>query len=309
MQRKLRSLPLFFVAIFAIGGIGRPGLTRAQTQPDWLVALNGVRTAAGLPAVTEDVASSTGARKHSIYAILNNNLTHVEDPNAPGYTVDGAQAGQVGALGSQIGGSTPSGADAIRGILTTGYHWFGLMAPNLTSVAYGAASYQDAFPGQTPPGNVITSAYALIGNFSQGPPNPTQPIMWPPNGGTMPYRTYDGGENPDPLASCPGYAAPTGAPFYLQLPAIPQVTATTLTMAGVQGPLDSCWQTSSYAVIIFPKQPLVDGTYCVSVTDNGTPINWSFTVGNAPVAPPPPCGQNTGAPPAQANTSGQYQSG
>jgi hypothetical protein len=323
MRSHLRFSLLVFVALMAFAGFSRPSPSRAQTPPDWLVAMNNIRTAAGLPAVTESTASSTGARNHSLYVVRNNNLTHVEDPNAPGFTTDGAQAGQTGDVGAQFGGGPPPLADAVGGFMTGGYHWEPVLSPTLTSVGYGAASFADAFPGQTPPAGAITGADTLVLNRGVG--GHTQTIMWPPNGGTMPFTTYGGGETPDPLASCAGYTTPTGASLSLQLTSTPQVTAATLTKVGVQGNLDSCWFTNATvqfnpndqawvstghnilgnanAVVIFPKQPLTNGTYCASVTNNGTPINWSFTVGTAPVAPPPPCGQNTGTAANQPTTT------
>jgi len=323
MRSHFRFSLLVFAALLALAGFSRPSPSRAQTPPDWLVAMNNIRTAAGLPAVTESTASSTGARNHSLYVVRNNNLTHVEDPNAPGFTTDGAQAGQTGDVGAQLGGGPPPLADAVGGFMTGGYHWEPVLNPTLTSVGYGAATFADAFPGQTPPAGAITAAETLV--FNRGFGGHTQTIMWPPNGGTMPFTTYGAGETPDPLASCAGYTAPTGASLSLQLTATPQVTAATLTKVGVQGNLDSCWFTNATvqfspndqawvstghnilgnanAVVIFPKQPLTNGTYCASVTNNGTPINWSFTVGTAPVAPPPPCGQNTGTAANQPTTT------
>jgi hypothetical protein len=48
-------------------------------------------------------------------------------------------------------------------------------------------------------------------------------------------------------------------------------------------------------VVIIPQQPLSNGTYCISVTNAGAPINWSFTVGSSPVAAPAPCGSGSGS--------------
>jgi hypothetical protein len=196
--------------------------------------------------------------------------------------------------------------------MTSAYHWEPIMDPGLTSVGYGTATYQDVFPGQTSTGG-IGSAFTLV--FNRTYSAPAKAIMWPPSSGAMPYTSYSGGETPNPLANCAGYATPTGAPLSLQLTAAPQVSTVTLTQAGVSGNLASCWFTGANvkfdandqawvstgtsilngarAVVIIPRQPLANGTYCVSVTNSGTPIQWSFTVGGSPTTTPAPCGSGT----------------
>jgi hypothetical protein len=289
-----------------------PTAAQAQTQPAWLVSMNNIRTAAGLPAVVEDSASTTGAIHHSRYVVMNT-LTHTEDPSKPGYTADGAAAGQIGDVGA--GGSVPAPQDAIAGFMTAGYHWEPILDPGLTSVGYGTSTCAEAFPGQTNPPCAYGAAQTLV--FNRSFAHASKPIMWPPSGGTMPYTSYTGGETPNPLASCSGYSTPTGASLSLQLPSTPQVTSVALTKAGTTGALASCWFTGATvkfspndqawvstgtsilnganAVVIFPQQSLANGTYCVSVTNAGTPIQWSFTVGGSPVTPPAPCGSGSGS--------------
>ena len=125
---------------------------------------------------------------------------------------------------------------------------------------------------------------------------------------------YGGGEAPDPLSSCPGYAAPTGLPIILQLGTgsiTPAVSASSLTQDGT--PLAHCAYTeatytnplaseqstgravlgSRDAVVLIPRSPLPAGaTYAVSLTVNGTRHAWSFTVSESGtpsgVAGPPP---------------------
>jgi hypothetical protein len=274
-----------------------PMAAQAQAQPAWLVGINNLRASAGLAAVPENAASSLGAQHHSTYVTLNG-LVHAEDPSKPGYTADGDAAGQSG----DVGGGTPTPDEMLRNFMTGAYHWEGILDEGLTSVGYGTAS-----------GGQYGGAYTLVLTRSYNVPS--KAIMWPASGGTMPYTSYTGGEGPNPLASCAGYAPSTGASLSLQLPAAPQVSSVSLTQAGVSGPLASCSFTGSTvkfddqawaslgtsiltypnAVVIFPKQPLANGTYCASVTNNGTPINWSFTVGGSPTTPPAPCGSGSAA--------------
>ena len=285
----------------------------AQSQPDWLVTINNIRTSAGLPAVPADPASTTGAVNHSRYVVQNNTLVHAEDPSKPGYTQAGDQAGQHGDVGANyanLGGGEPLAQNTIANFMVGAYHWEGILDTGLTSVGYGAATYQDVFSGQAPPNGRIGAAYTLVLNRNYA--IPSSPILWPPSGGTMPYTSYSGGEAPDPLANCAGYTTPTGASLSLQLPAAPQVTGVTLTQAGSANTLPTCWFDSANvkfsqadqgwastgtsilnepnAVVIFPQHPLANGTYCVAVTNAGAPIQWSFTVGSTPTTPPAPCG-------------------
>jgi uncharacterized protein YkwD len=320
-SRTLRGL-LFTAVLAQIGLV--PMTAQAQAQPDWVVAINNLRTSAGLPAVVADSASTTGAINHSRYVVLNNLLTHTEVSTMPGYTDSGNTAGQTGDVGA--GGGLSSFQDSLKGFMTGGYHWEPIMDPSLVSVGYGtatAAEVQALFPSQFKPGG-FGSATTIVFNRSFG--KPTKPIMWPPSGGTMPYTSYTGGETPNALTNCAGYSTPTGASLTLQLPSAPQVTGVTLSMAGVSGNLPSCWfdgdnvqftaneksagwdtvgktiLTYANAVVIIPQQPLSNGTYCISVTNAGAPINWSFTVGSSPVAAPAPCGSGSGSGSAATTT-------
>jgi hypothetical protein len=321
---RVIRIGLAVVGLFATVG---PAPGHAQTQPDWLIGINTVRSAAGLAEVTANTASAAGATNHSLYLVRNNfgvngQNPHVEDPNLPGFTPDGATAGQTGDIAFQFSGPAPAFQDALAGWMSGGYHWEAILDPGLTSVGYGTAVFQDVFPNQpTPAFNqaapVITSAQTLV--LTRGTVTPAQPIMWPPSGGTQPFTSRTPGESPDPMANCPGYPATTGASLSLQLPTPPQVTGVTLTQAGVDGALPSCWFTSatvqfsaadqavwapvgrrilssSNAVVIFSKQPLANGTYCVAVANASGPIAWSFTVGPTPAAPTAPCGQAAVAP-------------
>jgi len=111
-------------------------------------------------------------------------------------------------------------------------------------------------------------------------------------------------------SSGPGYTAPSGPPLYLLLGDVPAVTATDFRVAGSATALSTCLLTETtytnpdagsqslgravlsarHAVVIMPQAPLTDGTYCVSITNNGTPSQWSFAVGTPPAGPG--CGQS-----------------
>ena len=213
---RRRVVLLMAIVLLSFSGHFRPEPALAQTPPDWLVAINAIRTAAGLQPVTQNMATTLGATHHSLYVVRNNFGAnggvnpHIEDPNLPGFTADGAQAGASGDIAFQFGGPPPAFHDALAGWMTAAYHWEGFLDPGLTSVGYGVATFQDAFPNQPVPAFdpahfVVTSTETLV--FTRTFTNRTQAIMWPPNGGTMPFTSNTGGETPNPLASCPGYAA------------------------------------------------------------------------------------------------------
>jgi hypothetical protein len=319
-QLGARTLPalLSIVVLAQVGFV--PTAAEAQVQPDWLVAVNSVRTSAGLPAVVADSASTTGATNHSRYVVRNNLLEHAEDPSKPGYTADGDAAGQRGDIGWRS--SPVTAQDMLATFMTGGYHWEPILDPGLTSVGYGTATFQEVFPGQTNAGG-IAFAFTLV--FNRSSSRAAQPILWPPSGGTLPYTSYTGGETPNALANCAGYTTPTGPSLSVQLPSAPQVTGVTLTRTGATTNLAVCWFTGATvkfdandqawtstgtnilnganAVVVFPQQPLTNGTYCVSVTNAGAPITWSFSVGTSPATPPAPCGSGTVATPTPTSAA------
>lgn len=127
----------------------------------------------------------------------------------------------------------------------------------------------------------------------------TQPIEFPPDGSSIGLAAYQSGEWPDPLASCPGYTAPTGLPITLELGRwfVANVSDYSLKTGGQT--LESCvFNASTYnnpdeaaqaraqdvlkaygTAVLIPRQPLASGqTYTVSITANGKTYNWSFSV-------------------------------
>jgi hypothetical protein len=71
----------------------------ATTGAQIVSYLNAQRAANGIPAgITEDPVLSEGCAKHNRYDAMNKILTHVEEPDKPGYTPEGAQAGKTSVL-------------------------------------------------------------------------------------------------------------------------------------------------------------------------------------------------------------------
>ena len=115
-------------------------------------------------------------------------------------------------------------------------------------------------------------------------------MFFPGNGTTTPLLAYTGNEQPDPLASCPGYAPPTGPAILLQLPATPGASTVTLrdnnvvvpncsfdenTYAG--GATGQAVLAQRHAIAIMPRNPLTSGhLYSVDVLIGTTHYAWSF---------------------------------
>ena len=252
---------------------------------DWLTYTNTIRALANLPPVTENATWSAGAVKHNLYMIANG-LTHPETPGAPGYTPEGNEAGNNGNVFSGTG--TYTFRDAIDSWMTGPFHGAGIIDPMLSQSGFAITA-----------SNSGDSAAATMDVLRGRQAPPTSPVMFPGNGKQMPYRTYDGTEQPDPLSGCAGYTAtadaPSGAPIYLLLAATPNVTASTLTKDG-GGALPVCEIDETnysdpaqqdlgrgvlamrHAVILMPQAPLSVGTYRVSITSGGMAYMWSFIV-------------------------------
>jgi len=232
--------------------------------------------------VTENTTWSSGDYDHALYMVKNDLVTHYETPGTPYYTTDG----DLAARNSNIYvSSTTSTTDesAIDWWMAAPFHELGMMDPRLTTTGFG--SYREVKSGW----DMGAALDVLRGNsFSGG----TYPVFFPGNGSSEPLTSYGGNEFPDPLQACPGYAAPTGIPVTIQVGGNVATTAGAVhSFTGNGVPLAHCvidsntpnvgsGLTSRGAVIVIPQQPLQSGVnYVVSLTVNGVPYTWSFTVG------------------------------
>jgi uncharacterized protein YkwD len=277
-----------------------PRLT-PPSSGDWLSYLNYLRALANLPAVTNNAAWSDGAWKHSRYMVKNNTITHAEVATNPWYTPEGATAGSQSnvAVYSSV---SATDTDFLKMWMTGPFHGVAIIDPALLVVGYG--SYREATTGTWKAAATLN----VLTGLGDVPASVTFPVRWPANSVTTYLRSYTGGEMPDPLSSCAGYATPTGAPIYLQLSSgtvVPSVTAHTLSQGGT--PLEHCeFDQTNYvnntgyqslgrsvlamrsAIVLLPRSPLVAGnTYNVSITTNGQTYAWSFSVGSAASASAP----------------------
>ncbi len=260
----------------------------------WLTYMNSFRALVGLPDVSENPTWSDGDWKHSRYMVKNNYVGHSEDPANPWYTPEGLLAAQKGNVFVSSSTATTD-TDAIDWWMSAPFHAVAVLDPALQQVGYG--SYREA-DGGWQMGATLDVARGQI----TIPTTITFPIAYPGDGKVINLRSFAGGEWPDPLASCPGYAAPAGLPLILQIgPGNLTPTVTEHSLMQDTTPLEHClFDETSYtnpdgstqntgrsilngrdAIVLIPKQPLTSGaTYTVSITTNGQTYAWSFTVSN-----------------------------
>jgi uncharacterized protein YkwD len=269
--------------------------------PDWLSYLNWLRSLGGLPALTENPAWSNGDMLHAQYMVKNDYIGHSEDPDNEWYTPEGAAAAVNSNAMVNTNAATPD-TDAIDLWMSGPFHALGIIDPALAITGFGSYREEDG-------GWQMGACLDVLRGLESIPPSVTFPLLWPGEGSIMPYVEFTGGEWPDPLASCPGYTAPSGPPILIQVGSgdqIPLVTAHSFQQAGTQ--LDHCiFDETNYAngdpgaqstgrsvmgmrnaIVLMPKERLEPGlTYTVSVTNNGTAYTWSFTVSESPILSSP----------------------
>ena len=252
--------------------------------PGWLDRLNAWRLSTGVSTLTENSTWSAGDYNHAIYMVKNDLVTHYETVGVPYYTPEGDTAARNSNI--QVSSTTStSDTQAIDWWMQAPFHALGMMDPRLTTTGFG--SYREVKSGWQEAGAVDT----LRGNpFTGG----QYPVFFPGNGATEPLTTYGGGEFPDPLQACSGYAAPTGLPVFIQIGGNVATTAGPVhSFTGNGTALAHCLIDSSSpgvgsnltyrgGVIVVPRSPLQNGVrYVVAITVNGVPYTWSFTVGSS----------------------------
>lgn len=276
--------------------------------------VNYYRATANLPAVLENPEWSVGNALHARYSTKNDILVHAEDPGNPWYTAAGNAAA---ANSNQIGSHLVTASDewAVATWMQAAFHSVGILDPGLLTIGYG--SYREADGGLQ-----MAAGLDILRGRGAPPAQVHLPVRWPDQGMTVPVGTQIG-ETPDPLTSCPGYAAPAGLPVLALFGggATPTITAHSFSDSGSL--LGHCVLTGyTYvnpdpalqqlgraileargAVVLIPRQPLVNGrTYTVSLTAGDVPVTWSFRTDFAsalgtviaseslplPFLPPPP---------------------
>jgi hypothetical protein len=259
-----------------------PGAPPAEVAcPNWLSRLNYWRGTAGLSALGTNATWSSGDVLHSRYMVKNDTIAHDEIASMPYYTTAGDAAGNAGNI--EVNSSlTFTDQQAIDFWMQAPFHAMGMMDPRLSQTGFGA--YRENTTGTW---RAAFTLDVIRGNsFSGG----AYPVYWPGNGKTVPLRTYNGFESPNPLQACSGYTAPTGLPVFVQIGGNVATTVTVHSFAGNGAALAHCVLDSHSVgvganltyrggVIVIPKAPLQPGVaYVVTLTVNGLPYTWTFHV-------------------------------
>jgi hypothetical protein len=183
-------------------------------------ALNAQREAHGIPAgIVESPAWSDGCAKHAAYMALHG-LTHEEDPELPGYTIEGAHAGVSSVL--HVGGGWWEGG--VNPWEDAPIHLMQLLAPEL-SVSGAARGCMYTWPGylRPLPEPAGATVYSYPGDGATGVP-PRQIAR------ERPFVPGDFVGLPEGTATGPHlYVLPFGAG---------RGRLTSATLTGPQGPVD-----------------------------------------------------------------------
>lgn len=270
----------------------------------WLGYLNRFRDEANLPHLGENPDWSYGDWLHGRYMVKNDYVGHNEDPGNPWYTIEG----QLAAQGGNVVVSSWSGAPdtfAIDFFMAAPFHGIAILDPELHTTGFG--SYRESI-GLWKMGATLDVTRGR-GTLA---PGIQFPILFPGDGGQTWLLRYPGGEWPNPLASCPGYSAPSGPPIMLQIGTgdqTPLVMASDFSQGGIS--LEHCiFDETTYsnsdaaqqnsgrvilgirdAIVLMPRQPLQSGLeYRATILVNGVTYSWQFTAVTQPFAYPVPPG-------------------
>src|SRR5579862_2639230 len=268
----------------------------AVPMPPWLERMNFYRAGLGLDPIRENSQLSAGAAAHARYLLINfgedmrsakpmSGVAYTETPGKSGYTTVGAAAARN--LQLAWGCSSYDVTQQIDRWIEGPFHRFAVFDPDLAEAGYGEAEKDGCW----------VAALRLPPSPEEQQPYP-RAIEFPPDRANV-ALDWVGLEAPDPLESCPGFSRPVGLPLTLQLGRLvdTKLTAHSLTENGK--PIEHCiFDADSYrnhihssqvfgywnlrdagAVVIVPRSPLQPGSqYSVSITADGKPYTWSFTV-------------------------------
>lgn len=107
----------------------------ARDADDWLGRLNAARANAGLGPVVEEPAWSDKARLHARFMLINQVISHTEDPSLPGASEGGRWAARTGNL--HISGMPSPSARPIDRWLNSPGHAAWVLNPRLERVGFG----------------------------------------------------------------------------------------------------------------------------------------------------------------------------
>jgi hypothetical protein len=271
--------------------VGTVGTVGAVDDGDWLGVVNTYRAMSGLEPVAANPTWSSEAQAHSCY-MLQNGISHDEIEGRPGYTPGGDIAGNSGnvAVSSSISATPRNHIDLW---MTGPFHAIGILRHNLRSSGFGLCASSDTSPWRS------AGTLDVLRGLDSAVPRPAVPTVFPGNLSTVALHSFVT-EFPNPMTMC-GWSGSAGLPLIAMMPS--DVTTASASLTGPDGPVATCVLhkgnvsdstgkailDGDNAVIVMPRDPLVDGTYSATVASNGGNAAWTFNVDrNAPLAAPPP---------------------
>lgn len=280
-----------------------PKVEASTVDPnDWRGVVNAYRAMSGLGAVGENTTWSLEGIAHSKYMLING-ITHYEDPSKPGYTEGGERAGMNGNV-AVTSSTTWTARQFVELWLTGPFHAIGVLRHNLVTSGYGSAV--DPNSSRWRSGATLDVLRGIDGRRTR----PSTPIVFPGRDVTTSLYRFIA-ETPNPVTLV-GWSGPAGLPLIAMMPN--RVTSAQATLTGPNGPVEVRVLHESNtsdatarsvlkgdnAVVVVPRDHLVDGRYTATISSNGGNVTWSFTVDrNAPLVAVPNPGTAPGAPTAQ----------
>ncbi len=290
-HRSSRTLLAGVLAVAAGLAILPTNSAAAVSDGDWLATVNTYRAMSGLGSIGENSTWSAEGRAHSCY-MLQNGISHDEIPGKPGYTTGGDTAGNSGnvAVSSNIS-TTPR--QHVELWMTGPFHAIGVLRHSLRTSGFGLCA-QSNTPTPWHSGGTLD----VIRGIDHNAVRPSTPIVFPGKGATVPLHSFIT-ESPNPLTLC-GWSGAAGLPLIAMMPN--DVSSASTTLTGPNGRIETCALhrantadptakailAGDNAVVVMPRDVLVDGTYTATVNTNGGNITWSFNVNrNAPLSANP----------------------
>lgn len=295
---------------------------------------NYYRQSAGLLPVEYDDELAKGAAAHSRYLVKN----HVRGADAfiedgqlrsavistgirqesqgnQWYTELGSTAGQNSYV-LRSSSMPADSADLVDSMMALGVSGLGLLDPQVATVGEGSfcqdsdciitVSYREGLTRGEFLSLYDVSTFGfnpLLGRVPFTKARLRKPVYFPSPGMQARRTSLIGSSEPNPLTSCPGYSAQTGAPIWLEVGASASgdsdVTATNHSLEDNGVEVESCeidaanysnpdgyfqpmlrsFLSATGAVMLIPREPLKPGhTYTVKITADSQPYKWSFSV-------------------------------
>lgn len=282
-------------------------------RQQWLQELNRWREIAGVAPSVANSALSHGSERHAQYLVNQGPAgiaafrtydrtigagAHIETEGARWYTAEGAEAAQGGRLTANVIQCADVAWEGINEradidqLLLAPFHRFSLLAPWGVVAGYGS---HGEYPRRV-------AALALRGPIDR---EEETIVEFPADRSEIPWNAMVGSEWPNPLAVCPGYAAPVGVPITVQNGEQLDLKSYSLRDEDDGKQLAACaFDASTYsdadpaqarrgrdllaaygAIVLIPRRPLRAGDhYRVAINAYQGDFAWSFGVN--PFEPP-----------------------